>query len=300
VQQYNTARAFRQALEQRLKQQAIDTQGDLMRLRRAVAFDRLLARLFTVEPAPWLLKGGYAMELRLQDIARATKDIDLSLPTIEPKESASQNHIHLIHERLQERAAQDLDDWFVFFIGEPIRELDAAPQVGARFPVEAQLASKEFATFHLDIDIGDAVVGPPEWTVAEDLLDFAGIAPARVAMLPIQQHFAEKVHAYTLPWEGRPNTRVKDLVDLVLLLDIGLPENDQVLQAIQATFQRRGTHNIPTTLPTPPGLWQDIYKDLAAECGVRAKTLSDAFDVVEAYWGSLGITGQSYDSSPNI
>jgi hypothetical protein len=43
-----------------------------------VSFDRLLARLFREEPAPWVLKGGYALELRFK-AARATVDIDLTL-----------------------------------------------------------------------------------------------------------------------------------------------------------------------------------------------------------------------------
>jgi hypothetical protein len=33
---------------------------DLQRLRRQVAFDRLLCRLFRHADSPWLLKGGYA------------------------------------------------------------------------------------------------------------------------------------------------------------------------------------------------------------------------------------------------
>ena len=44
---YQTARAFRAALEDRLKQTAHAQRLDLMRLRRQVAFDRLLARLFS-------------------------------------------------------------------------------------------------------------------------------------------------------------------------------------------------------------------------------------------------------------
>jgi hypothetical protein len=54
---------------------------DLQRLRRQVAFDRFLARMFSKGPKaayPWLLKGGYAMELRMH-AARTTKDIDLTL-----------------------------------------------------------------------------------------------------------------------------------------------------------------------------------------------------------------------------
>jgi len=76
---YATATAFRIALEARLKSLAQAEGIDLQRLRRQVSFDRLLARLFSEPNTPWLLKGGYAMELRLRS-ARTTKDIDLSLP----------------------------------------------------------------------------------------------------------------------------------------------------------------------------------------------------------------------------
>jgi uncharacterized membrane protein YciS (DUF1049 family) len=50
-------------------------------LRWQVALDRLLTRLFQVgQPLalPWVLKGGYAMELRIK-AARTTKDIDLTM-----------------------------------------------------------------------------------------------------------------------------------------------------------------------------------------------------------------------------
>jgi hypothetical protein len=47
-------------------------------MRRKVAFDRLLCRLFANPDAPWLLKGGYAMELRIES-ARTTRDIDLAV-----------------------------------------------------------------------------------------------------------------------------------------------------------------------------------------------------------------------------
>ena len=75
---YTTAVGFRTALEERLKRTALTEQVDLNRLRRQVSFDRLLARLFREEPAPWVLKGGYALELRFKT-ARSTVDIDLTL-----------------------------------------------------------------------------------------------------------------------------------------------------------------------------------------------------------------------------
>jgi len=63
---YATAAAFRVALETRLKSIAVTEGVDLQRLRRQVSFDRLLGRFFAERNAPWLLKGGYAMELRLR------------------------------------------------------------------------------------------------------------------------------------------------------------------------------------------------------------------------------------------
>ncbi len=56
--------------------------------------------------------------------------------------------------------------------------------------------------------VGDAVVDAPDALTGEDLLDFAGIPPARVLAIPKAQRFAEKLHAYTFPWAGRQNTRV--------------------------------------------------------------------------------------------
>jgi hypothetical protein len=72
---YATPAAFRRALEDRLQAIAKKEGVDLQRLRRQVAFDRLLARLFQgrdPKRLPWVLKGGYAMELRMK-AARSTK-----------------------------------------------------------------------------------------------------------------------------------------------------------------------------------------------------------------------------------
>ena len=81
---YATAAAFRRALEDRLQDIAGKESVDLQRVRRQVAFDRLLARLFHAaqpRPLPWVLKGGYAMELRIK-AARTTKDIDLTMRSV--------------------------------------------------------------------------------------------------------------------------------------------------------------------------------------------------------------------------
>src|SRR6266508_4507458 len=89
--QYATAGALRAALEARLHDRSRRDGVDLQRLRRQVAFDRLLARLF--DPAlpvrdTWILKGGYALEMRFHR-ARSTKDLDL---TVRTTRGAAENH----------------------------------------------------------------------------------------------------------------------------------------------------------------------------------------------------------------
>lgn len=70
---YGDAAAFRQALEQRLRARAAGNGARIARDRKRVALDRLLARLNEVAPGAWLLKGGFALDLRLADRARATR-----------------------------------------------------------------------------------------------------------------------------------------------------------------------------------------------------------------------------------
>jgi hypothetical protein len=64
-------------LDTRLQFIGAKTGEDLQRLRRKVAFDRFLARIFSRGNPGFYLKGGYAMELRIAQ-ARATRDLDLT------------------------------------------------------------------------------------------------------------------------------------------------------------------------------------------------------------------------------
>lgn len=286
---YQTARAFRAALEDRLNQQAREAGQDLTRLRRLVGFERFLARLFAEEHPPWLLKGGYAFELRLEDRARGTKDLDLTIPAPARLAPPDDAQLESIREHLQEAVERDVGDWFVYRISAAMADLDGAPYGGARFPVAALLDNRTFAKFHVDVGLGDAVIAAPEWVSGRDLLAFAAIPPARVAILPREQQFAEKIHAYTLPRGERVNNRVKDMVDLALLLEVGLPEQEQVRRALTATFARRQTHLIPARLALPPEGWREAYAALAAECGVQRATVEEAYAALATYWESLGL-----------
>jgi hypothetical protein len=277
--EYATAKAFRKALEDRLNKIAGAEQIQVNRLRRQVAFDRLLARLFRLDPVPWVLKGGYALELRFKS-ARATIDIDL---TVQRVVASSENEVNqIVRDMLQDAAGFRLGDWFEYTIGPPIMDLDAAPYGGARYPVEASMDGRVFARFHLDAGIGDAVMQPVEIIECRDWLGFAGIGSPLVQTISREQQFAEKLHAYTLP-RNSVNSRVKDLIDLALLMGSGELERDRVAEALHLTFERRKTHALPSELLQPPPDWQGRFRTLAEECRLPAD-VDAVFTEVRAFF----------------
>ena len=272
---------FRRALEDRLKTLSGQEKTPLDRLRRRVAFDRFLARFFSDRNPRWLLKGGYALEFRLHNAARTTRDVDFSISEMRGPTAEG------ILDILREEVKKDCGDWFEFLIGVPMMELEQAVYGGWRYPVECRLDNRVFSKFRLDIGIGDAVISVPEWRKGQDFFSFAGISPPNVALLPLDQQFAEKIHAYTLPRTDRLNSRTRDLIDIVLIIDFGLPDKESVKKALHATFKRRGTHSLPTKLAPPPENWNTRYRKMAEECGVSKKTLDEAFAFLEKYWEGI-------------
>ena len=271
---YSTAFAFRRALEDRLNAASKAEGVDLQRMRRQVAFDRLLVRLFAEGNPPWRLKGGYALELKLS-IARTTRDLDLGL-------SSGMLPGGELLEALQTAAARDAGDFFMYVIGEPVMDLDGAPYGGSRHPVEANLDGRLFARFHLDLGMGDIQREPYEWTEPRDWLGFAGIAGGCFPSISREEHFAQKLHAYTMPRKDRANTRVKDLVDLVLLIESDALDVDRLKRDIADTFRRRETHAVPHVLEQPPDFWEPVLKKLAAECGLEGD-MDAQFEKVACY-----------------
>jgi hypothetical protein len=274
---YSTAGAFRRALEERLKRTSQTDEIDVNRLRRQVSFDRLLARLFQEESAPWALKGGYALELCFK-AARSTVDIDLTVMQVAVTTTERGGANRVVREMLQSVADIPLGDWFEYTIGEPAMDLIAAPYGGARYPIEARMDARIFARFHLDAGIGDVVMHPLETIECRDWLGFAGIARSRVRMIPREQQIAEKIHAYTLP-RNTANSRVKDLVDLALLIGAGGLDKQRIFDALRLTFGRRGTHPLPAALAAPPEDWQIPFQQLAEECGLPTD-IAAVFSVV--------------------
>jgi hypothetical protein len=285
---YKTAGGFRAALENRLQMRAREEKTDLQRLRRQVAFDRFLARIFLRGPKadyPWLLKGGYAMELRIQ-FARATKDLDLTLHDGTGLSKVPKERGEEVRAMLQEAVRAHLDDFFEFLIGEAREDLDGAPEGGSRYPIQAQMDGRDFARFPVDVGIGDEVIEPLDVVTGKDWLGFGGVAPPSFPIISAEQQFAEKLHAYTLPRGERTNTRTKDLIDMMLLIRGGNLEQERAAAAIRATFKRRATHEVPRKLDSPPAEWMPVFDALAKECAV-AMTMKEGFELTRKFIATL-------------
>jgi Nucleotidyl transferase AbiEii toxin, Type IV TA system len=278
---YATPAALRAALEARLRAHGTAAAVDLERLRRRAVFERLLVRLDHAMPGQWVLKGGMALEVRLGDRARSTRDLDLAM-----RQAARDGET--VRERLIEALAGDAEgDGFEFRIG-PARDIDAdeAGRPGWRFLVDARLDGRTFAKVRLD------VVARPEEISATDrvrlptVLAFAGFPDHEVEAVDPAQHFAEKLHAYTRPYGERPNSRVKDLPDLVLLLDGGLAPSAELLATVEHVFAARATHELPADLPDPPADWAGRYATLAEELDLAAATVDEAMALLRRFWAT--------------
>ena len=288
---FGSAAAFKASLEAHLRKHAEAAGVPFSTLQIKFVMERLLARLFHDESPPWLLKGGFAMDLRFRPQARTTKDIDLTFVLVADAPGPVSPEMR---EQLQAAADIDLGDYLSFRIGEPKKETTNAPKGGARYPCEAVLVGKTYAKFHIDLGIGDAVIGKPDPLKGDDLLDFAGIEPMVALAIPKAQQFAEKIHAYTFPWGDRINTRTKDLIDLVILIERGMPDPAAIRVAVAATFSVRGTHPLPTSLSAPPDAWKNEFALMAAEAKISTTDYLAAFALLERFWkdNALGTTAE--------
>lgn len=262
---YATANAFRTALEQRLLTWATESNIPLIRLRKLVVFDRLMARLMAVAPDRWVLKGAVALQFRAGPQYRTTRDVDFGHSDSE--EAATADFLA--------PQSVDLDDYFTFSI-ERAGRIDVGGEGSAvRYRARAELAGRPFESFVVDVGFGGPL-DAPDIVSGPALLEFAEIASTEIPVLPLERHIAEKVHAYTAVYaEGRPSSRVKDLVDLVLIESLFALRADRLRRAIESTFAERNSQP-PETLPPPPAEWRVAYRKMAGEAGIE-------LDVAEGY-----------------
>ena len=170
---YETPEAFKQALEDRLRNAAEGEGSELGRRRQLLVLDRFLARVDRVFGDTAVLKGGLAIELRLE-CARTTRDVDLRL-TGSPEE---------VLPSLQEAGRLDLGDFLSFEIQPSPRkaQIEAAGMryQGLRYRSEARLAGKVYgASFGVDVAFAEPIQGEPDLLSGSELLAFNVVPPTR-------------------------------------------------------------------------------------------------------------------------
>lgn len=256
------------------------------RIHLVVAIDRLLVRLLQAAPGQWVVKGGYANQLRRPDDARFTEDLDLKIDAA----------IETAPELLASGFAVDLGDDFSYEVATSPGPLEGPPGGGLRFVVVARLAGTEIVRFKVDVSAADVVVGDFEFYFSDPVLERLGFRRSRFPVYPVHQHFAEKLHALTVPRDVE-NTRARDLVDLVWFVHHFTFRSDRLAIACIATFERRATHAWPPVIDVPPDSWNRPYQVWRAELDLAESTPAAAASALRSFLEPIyfGVAGRSWN-----
>ena len=150
---------------------------------------------------------------------------------------------------------------------------------GIRLTVISMIDGRNFREFHVDVELKEKEILPPTTHKGKDLFGFAGVPNPPYSLTPNELIWSEKLAAYIHPWNDRHNTRVKDIVDLNLLIDQGL-DKEQIYQAMEKIFE---SIKLSETLKPPPEPWNKTYPALAQQAGLEL-TLEQAYDRLNTFY----------------
>jgi predicted nucleotidyltransferase component of viral defense system len=224
------------------------------------ALERLLFRLSTSAHADrFVLKGALLFTLWYDLPHRATRDADLL--GFGPSDPGSMTGV------FREIASVAVDDGMAFDpasvrVGDIRKD---AGYSGVRVTLNGKLANARCVA-QVDVVFGDAVTPGPTDAVYPVLLD--DLPAPRLRTYPVYTVVAEKLHAIVVL--GMVNSRLKDYLDLVVMMEREALDEPTLALAIAATFQRRGT-GVPNAPPvglsdefafdpTRIALWQSLLK----------------------------------------
>jgi predicted nucleotidyltransferase component of viral defense system len=289
---YSSASSFRMALEARINARSAGSGTEVLRLRRSVAFERFLVRLAADDPGLWVLKGGTALEVRFGQLARPTQDVDVAFAG----PSAADVAVDRVLDALSEDPHGDL---FTFDVTDR-RTLSVEEHRGAviRLSVSAFLDGRVFERFVVDLVSAEGVPIPADFIEIGSQLEFADLPTVELSVLGLNAHFSEKLDAFCRQFEGRANTRVKDLVDLVLLIDDGLPPSTELVETVRTTFADRGRPEPSAELPPVPELWSEPFTEMAASVRLSVTDVTAAHAVVQSFWGQALAAALPIESAP--
>ncbi|MGE4242041.1 nucleotidyl transferase AbiEii/AbiGii toxin family protein [Ramlibacter sp.] len=249
----NAAASVRARLLNVAKARGVDFNQVLVRF----ALERILYRLTQSQHADrFLLKGALLFTLWYDMPHRATRDADLL--------GFGPSDVAPLAETFRDIAAVPVDDGIAFdpasVTVEEIRK--EAGYGGVRVVIAGELAKARCKT-QIDVCFGDAVTPAPVDSVYPVLLD--DLPAPRLRAYPTYTVIAEKLHAIALL--GMTNSRLKDYLDLSVLLERETLDTELLAQAIKATFERRGM-SVPDEMPI--GLTDEFAYDSSRQSLWRA------------------------------
>lgn len=181
--------------------------GTVQGVIRGFFFQRLTARVFTAEPAGWLLKGGQALLVRYPSFARLSKDIDLQRLHGTTEEAL---------EALLAGAAVDLGDHLRFV---PQRmKLQGTNGDGIDQAFDVYIGPRKVDSVHVDLVTGKNVTANPAdfQLMPRPDLPWPTDWP-QIRLYPVVDHLADKICAM-YEWRGTaPSSRYRDLADILLI-----------------------------------------------------------------------------------
>ena len=228
--------------------------------------------------ARFTIKGAVALEMRLPERARATKDIDLVIDGADEDDLAA----------VLRGALRDGHQDFSFRVkGEPY----VMPNKSVRVEVAMDYRGRSWSTVQVDLSRQEGGATEVELVHALELEAFGLSTPSALPCLSLRYHVAQKIHGMTQPaaQEDASNERFRDLADVLLLREL-VEDLAAVRAACVEVFAFRGTHGWPPALE-PPAFWDKLYAELAGGLELEEKTLEEAVREARAFIEAIDAAG---------
>jgi hypothetical protein len=164
---------------------------------------------------------------------------------------------------------------------------DDAGHLTWRVAVAVELAGRPFGAIKLDVSPRPHELDATDTVLLPNSLDFAGIQTVEIEIIDVHRHAAEKFHAMFRDFGERENSRVRDLVDLMLLRESGLLSTTQLSRATTAVWAMRNATAPPSAFPDLPASWPERYERLAVENDVEPSSFSDAAAHAAELWAQM-------------
>ncbi|MGH3350651.1 MAG: nucleotidyl transferase AbiEii/AbiGii toxin family protein [Nocardioides sp.] len=240
-------------------------------------FRRFLSRVFSEgQESEWILKGGTGMLARVPS-TRSTLDIDLYREGFTLDQALDD---------LRRLAGVDLGDHFRFVYTGHQASIGGEEQPytdGYRVSFDVYVGAQKKTRINIDLAIGVGVTAQVTSATPASGLALPRLASYPYRLYPVVDQIADKVCATMADYHGRPSSREKDLVDLVVLATTQEVSGQALQTAIAHETHLRQME--PITQFAVPSRWGAAYAKMARSVPycTNYRTVDQARELVAAF-----------------